>query len=113
MSLTADEVFARAALRTASVEIDGDGQVIVREMSVAERAEFFAGHKEATPIGRMAALIAKVTVDAEGKRIFSDEQAAAIEGWRGDIFQAIGAAAMKINGVDMGGAKETPETGEA
>lgn len=96
--LTAKEILARAVLATEVVKVPGGGTVLVRELSVAQRATF-SERAKADPLGLVVWLAAECCVDESGAKLFDDESAKALHEGSPRIVDAIGQAVLKLSGM--------------
>lgn len=96
-----------APLKRVTVEVDGIGEVGIREMTAAERdaweAEILERRGDDVEVnleGIRVKLLVKVLVDPEsGERLFADEDVELLGGISGAVAGDLFAAAQKLNGL--------------
>lgn len=110
--LTKDQIFSASDLPTEEVQVpEWGGSVFVRTMSGIERDGFEQGIVEARKSGTelvniRARLAVKVVCDSDGKRLFTDDDAAALGKKSGRALDRIFDVAQRLNGI---GEKEVAE----
>lgn len=101
MPLNATQLLALGAARRVTITLDG-GDVLVRELSVADRAQVMA--LAANEPAKVPALVMRLCcINEDGSAIFSENDAQAISAMRTDIVDAIARAAMRVGGMTAGG----------
>lgn len=115
--LTADQILNAEDLVTEDVEVpEWGGTVRVRMMTGAERDAFEAslaqqkGKSVRTNLANLRArLVAKTAVNAEGKRLFTDEQAGVLGQKSAAALDRVFEAARKLNGMTEKDVEELTE----
>jgi len=101
--LTAEEILKAADMKAYPVEVpEWGGTVYIRVMTVGERdsheLEWLRSKERGVPNFRSKFLV-KILSDAEGNRLFKDEQAPKLAEKNGDVCHRLFEIAMKKNAV--------------
>lgn len=105
MSLIIDAagLLAAAALKTMTVPVRG-AKVTIRELSLAGREAFLAGHREGPTAAALAVLMHGVINPDTKAPLLSEEQAKALADSSADFVQELAAAILKVSGLAEGDA---------
>jgi hypothetical protein len=109
--LSADDILKRDSFKYDELDVpEWGGTLRFRTISGADRDRWAAAYAKAQAsddltaiVGAQARLISLSSCDAEGKRIFSDEQVSALnEGQSGAVLQRVFTAISALNKIDTG-----------
>lgn len=116
--LTRDQILSASDRPTEEVSVpEWGGTVLVRALSGAERDAYESGIVTVSNSGTQrvnlanlrARLVAMACVDAEGKRLFSDEDAAALGDKSAAALERVFDAARRLSGLTEGDVEELAE----
>ena len=105
--LTREQILAAQELKTDTVEApEWGGTVIVRELPAAERLAFFADlealkgtDERQNNLLASALFVCRTVIDAEGKRVFQDEDAEPLTLKNEATLQTVANKAAELNGI--------------
>lgn len=98
--LTKDEILSRGAPRTEEIEVPAwGGSVFVRQLGIVERIAFQQAGAEGPGDNSLWVRLALLAVcDADGARLFTDEDLATLCEMDGAALEPVVEAAMRLNG---------------
>lgn len=89
---------AALAVKTGSVALPSGEEVKIRELTIHERGEFVE-RVRSTPKTLGAWIVAQGCIGADGKRLLSDDDAAALEAGSPAVIDMIGSAILRLSGL--------------
>ena len=101
MIKSASEFLALASLKRSTVKVRGK-EVNIRELSVAEREKMLRlarADKDSAATDSQVFLLRNCVIDADGKPLFTDAQAADLAGSAPDVCDAVATAIMQMSGL--------------
>ena len=104
MALTRDAILAAQDIKTECVEVpEWGGAVLLRALTAGERDAFdeavTAARQAKAPTLVRARLVALAAVDANGVRLFTDADAAALDAKSGAVLDRLFAVAARLAGI--------------
>jgi hypothetical protein len=97
-----ESILSAKTIQTEAVEVpEYGGTVYLRGLNAADRVAFFDSIDQETesPTRIGCKLIARCMVDADGTRLLTDDDAAALEAQDGKLIDRLANAANKVNGI--------------
>lgn len=101
-ALSAGDLMTAAACPAELVRLEGIGSVWVRGMTAGEAGKIGQMHTRGQGDRLAAQMAAWCLQNADGSRMFRDDQVGELMGWRADLLQPIADAVLRLSGLEGG-----------